>query len=158
MNGLNELVKALAAEHAAVYAYGLVCARTSGGLRTEAIAAFNAHRARRDQLRGLILARGGTPPEALPSYAVPFTPGTSAEAARLAAMVEDGVTSAYLELAAAGEPSMRRLAALAMQESVTRSYGFRPAIAALPGFPAPSTARTPAPAPPATPRPSRSGQ
>ncbi|MFC4529632.1 ferritin-like domain-containing protein [Sphaerisporangium dianthi] len=140
VGGLN---KVLAAEHAAVYAYGVVGARTSGGQRSSATAGFNAHRARRDQIRGLITARGGVPSEAGAAYELPFPVTAARDAARLAALVEDRVTAAYLELVAVDDPSLRRLAALAMQESAVRGYGWQPAIAALPGHPAPAPAASP---------------
>ncbi|MFI6389435.1 ferritin-like domain-containing protein [Nonomuraea sp. NPDC050540] len=145
---LERLRKALAAEHAAVYAYGLIGARTTGALRARVTSAFDGHRARRDQLRGLITARRGRPAEPEPSYALPVTPGNATEAIRLAVHVEQGITATYLELAACEDAALRRYAALAMQESVTRSYGFRPATPAFPGMPAPPK---PAPSPTTSP-------
>ncbi|MBG0828783.1 ferritin-like domain-containing protein [Planomonospora sp. ID67723] len=138
---------ALAAEHAAVYAYGVIAARTTGRLRTTATSAFNAHRARRDRLRTLITARGGTPSEPRAAYALPITPSTAAQAVELAVLVERGVTAAYLELAASDDADLRRMAALAMQECVTRSYGLRPEIEAFPGMPSPLAPGTGTPAP-----------
>ncbi|GAA1279526.1 hypothetical protein GCM10009677_37530 [Sphaerisporangium rubeum] len=139
------LNKVLDAEHAAVYAYGVIGARGASSQRSAATAAFNAHRARRDQLRGLVTARNATPSEAAPGYTLPFPVVTPADAGRLAAHVEDRVTSAYLELASVDEPSLRRLAALAMQECAVRAYSWRPTIQPLPGWPAgpptPSSAR-----------------
>ncbi|RBQ14439.1 DUF4439 domain-containing protein [Spongiactinospora rosea] len=155
MSTLDDLQQALAAEHAAVYAYGLIAARTTGSLRSAASTAYNAHRARRDQLRGMIRERGTAPREAEASYAVPVTPRSAAEATRLAVHVEEGVTAAYLQLAATADVALRRRAALAMQESVTRAYGFDAEIPALPGLretaaPEP-TAKSASPAPtPAT--------
>ncbi len=141
---LEKLRKALAAEHAALFAYGLLGARTSGELRERMTAAYDAHRARRDQVRALITARGGKPVEAEASYALPFFPSDAKLAARLAAHLEGGVTAAYLELVAAGDAALRRFAALAMQQAVTRSYAFRPAQpAAFPGMPAAPTPATP---------------
>ncbi|MEO3872380.1 ferritin-like domain-containing protein [Nonomuraea sp. B12E4] len=140
---VGKLSKALAAEHAAVYAYGLLGARTSGSLRDRMTLAFEAHRARRDQLRTYLRARGGRPVEPDASYALPFFPGDATLAVRLAVHLESGITAAYLELAAARDTSLRRYAALAMQDAVSRSYGFRPdQPAAFPGMP---VAATPAP-------------
>ncbi|MEU6999126.1 ferritin-like domain-containing protein [Nonomuraea sp. NPDC046570] len=136
---VEALRKVLAAEHAAVYAYGLLGARTTGALRSRVSAAFDAHRGMRDQLRSLITTRGGKPSEPEASYALPVTPGSAAEAVRLAVQIESGVTTAYLELTATPSPALRRLAALAMQESATRSYGFRPTLTAFPGMPAPAS-------------------
>ncbi|GII86417.1 hypothetical protein Ssi03_44070 [Sphaerisporangium siamense] len=150
--GLAALNKALDAEHAAVYAYGVAGARLSGGQRSSARDGFNAHRARRDQLRGLITARGGTPSESGAVYALPFPVNAAADAVRLAAFIEERVTAAYLELAAVEDAALRRLAALAMQECAVRGYGWNPLIADLPGWPAPAAA-TPAPTQPMMPPP-----
>ncbi|WP_406317809.1 ferritin-like domain-containing protein [Streptosporangium sp. NBC_01639] len=129
------LSTALAAEHAAVYAYGVIGARTTGELRAVAIDAFNAHRARRDRLRTLVIARGGDPAEPSPNYRLPVTPSTAAQAVELAVLVEQGVTGAYLELTASGDPALRKMAALAMQECAVRAYGLRPAVETFPGMP-----------------------
>ncbi|GAA3133579.1 ferritin-like domain-containing protein [Streptosporangium carneum] len=145
------LSTALAAEHAAVYAYGVIAARTTGSLRVTATAAFNAHRARRDQLRALIAARGDAPAEPDAAYRLPVTPSTPAQAVELATLVERGVTAAYLELTASPDTEVRQMAALAMQECVTRSYGLRPEIEAFPGMPADVASPTPSSAPPTPP-------
>ncbi|MEU8248629.1 ferritin-like domain-containing protein [Nonomuraea sp. NPDC048916] len=134
----DKLRKALSGEHAAVFAYGLIGARTSGALRAMATRAFDAHRARRDQLRTFITGRGGRPAEPEASYALPVVPTRAADAVRLAVHVEAGMTAAYLELAACDDAELRKYAALAMQESVTRSYSFQPTISAFPGLPAPT--------------------
>lgn len=58
------------------------------------------------------------------------------------------MTAAYLELAASEDAALRKYAALAMQESVTRSYSFQPSISTpLPGMPSPPPASSPAPSP-----------
>ncbi|MEU6430025.1 ferritin-like domain-containing protein [Microbispora sp. NPDC046973] len=122
------LDRALSAEHAAVYAYGVIGGRTSGALLRRATAGFDAHRARRDQLRALITQRGGTPAEPGPTYRLPFEVRKPADAVRLAVLVEQRVTTAYLELAADRDPALRRIAALAAQECATRAYGWQPKI------------------------------
>ncbi len=137
------LAKALAAEHAAVYAYGVVGAKTAGQLRRRATAGFDAHRARRDQLRSLISRLGGTPSEPGPIYHLPFEVTTAGDAVRLAVLIEERFTSVYLELAAERDASLRRLAAQAMQECATRAYGWRPIISAFPGMPAERTSGSP---------------
>jgi hypothetical protein len=133
-DALDGLRKVLEAEHAAVYAYGVVGARTAGKRRRAATTAFDAHRARRDRLRDLIVARGGTPAEPAPGYTLPFPVTTNEDCVRLAAFVEERVTAAYLELVAVDDPALRRMAAQAMQECATRAYGWKPEIAAFPGW------------------------
>ncbi|GAA3035615.1 ferritin-like domain-containing protein [Streptosporangium longisporum] len=148
------LEAALAAEYAAVYAYGVIAARTTGGLRAATTAAYNAHRARRDRLRSMIVAAGGTPAEPNAAYELPVTPSTAAQAVELAVLVERGVTGAYLELAASADTALRTMAALAMQECATRSYSLRPEIDAFPGMPSgPGGASPSSPVPSAPPAP-----
>ncbi|UBU15559.1 ferritin-like domain-containing protein [Nonomuraea gerenzanensis] len=149
---LEKLRKALAAEHAALFAYGLLAARTSGGVRRRMSAAYDSHRAQRDRLRTLITTRGGRPAEPDASYALPFFPSDAALAVKLAVHLESGVAAAYLELVSAGDAKLREHAALAMQEAVTRSYAFKAdPPAAFPGMP------VAAPSPPASASPGQAG-
>jgi hypothetical protein len=139
----DALATALAAEYAAVYAYGVIGAKTRGTLRRRATTGFDAHRARRDQLRSLIARSGGTPPEPGPIYRLPFEVTDADDAVRLAVLIEERVITVYLELAAGKDASIRRLAAQAMQECAVRAYGWRPAVPALPGFPGERTSGSP---------------
>ncbi|MEV4458390.1 ferritin-like domain-containing protein [Microbispora sp. NPDC049633] len=122
------LGRVLTAEHAAVFAYGVIGGKTSGALLRRAMAGFDAHRARRDQLRALITQRGGTPAEPVPTYRLPFEVREPADAVRLAVLVEQRMITAYLELAADPDPGLRRIAALTAQECATRAYGWQPKI------------------------------
>ncbi len=155
----DALTRALAAEHAAVYAYGVIGGKTAGRLRSLATGGFDAHRARRDQLRSLIARRSGSPAEPGPAYRLPFEVRTPADAVRLAVLVEGRLITAYLELAADRDPSLRRLAALAAQECATRAYGWQPSISAFPGMPGRAEPGTPAagatPSPSPSPSPSK---
>ncbi|TKK85005.1 DUF4439 domain-containing protein [Herbidospora galbida] len=134
MSASVALSKALAAEHAAVYAYGVIGAKTTGALRVRATTGFDAHRARRDQLRTLMRRRGETPAEP-GTYQLPFEVATAAQAARLAAYIEERVCAAYVELSADTDPGLRRLAVLATQEAAVRGFGWQPQISAFPGMP-----------------------
>ncbi|MEY7981461.1 DUF4439 domain-containing protein, partial [Streptomyces pilosus] len=58
---LRALQAALAAEHAAVYGYGVGGGRVGKERRTEARAAYDAHRARRDALVRAVRDTGGAP-------------------------------------------------------------------------------------------------
>jgi len=145
---IEALRKALAAEHAAVYAYAVIGARTEGALQAGLRAAFDAHRGRRDQLRSLIVNRGGRPSEPESSYTLPSTPRSAQDAVALAVQLESGIPATYLEVCAAPSAALRRMAALAMQESAVRSYGFQPALTAFPGMPVAASAATPGTATP----------
>lgn len=61
MSTLDAVQAALAAEHAAVYGYGVVGARIGDDREDEATAAYDAHRARRDALGRTVRDLGGTP-------------------------------------------------------------------------------------------------
>ncbi|MGW1148736.1 DUF4439 domain-containing protein, partial [Streptomyces sp. NPDC002454] len=69
---LTALRAALAAEHAAVYGYGVVGGRVHEDRRDEARTAYEAHRARRDELVRAVRDLGGEPEAAAPAYALPF--------------------------------------------------------------------------------------
>ncbi|MCB0914392.1 MAG: DUF4439 domain-containing protein [Actinobacteria bacterium] len=81
------LASALAAEYAAVYAYGVVGAHVPDDRRGYVASALSSHRAARDWLRERITAAGGEPPPAAGAYEVPAVDDPTA-AAELAAAVE----------------------------------------------------------------------
>lgn len=95
---LKALQAALAAEHAAVYGYGVVGGRIGERRRTEARSAYVAHRARRDALVREVRDLGGTPVAAAAAYALPFPVPDSAAAVRLAAVLEDRVAGVYSDV------------------------------------------------------------
>ncbi len=92
---LTAVQAALAAEHAAVYGYGVVGGRIREGRRQEAKTAYDAHRARRDALVREVRDLGGTPVAASAGYALPFPVPDSAAAVQLAAELEDRVAGVY---------------------------------------------------------------
>lgn len=100
---------ALAAEHAAVYGYGVLGARVPEKRRTEASAAYDGHRARRDALQRTVRDLGGAPVAADAAYALPFAVADTASALRLAAVLEDRIAGACSDLVRATEgPAARR--------------------------------------------------
>jgi hypothetical protein len=72
MSTLDALQTTLADEHAALWTYGVLGARTSQavtpGLYDALTAAYRRHRARRDRLRTLVEEAGGTPVAAAAAY------------------------------------------------------------------------------------------
>lgn len=115
MSDLSLLQTVLAAEHRAVYGYGVAGARQSGAARRQSTLLWQAHRTRRDRVAQLITDRGGKPVAAEPAYRLP-----EGAPALLAAGLEEELLNAYLGLAGAGDPALRRFAAQAMQEAMTR--------------------------------------
>jgi hypothetical protein len=135
------LQAALAAEHAAVYGYGVVGAMLSGADGSLAHADWLAHQEARDNLEQMLLHLGATPVAASPAYELPFLVSGAASAVRLAAFLEDGVTEAYLGLVAVTDRTLRSFGALAMQPPANRALAWRGSTVAFPGMPtAPASA------------------
>ncbi|WP_019058800.1 ferritin-like domain-containing protein [Streptomyces prunicolor] len=131
---LTALRAALAAEHAAVYGYGVVGGRIREGRRTEAKAAYDAHRARRDALVREVRDLGGTPVAASAAYALPFAVPDSAAAVRLAAELEDRVAGVYSDLVRASTEGVRGTATEALREAAVRAVRWRGGSVPFPGL------------------------
>ncbi|MTE21262.1 DUF4439 domain-containing protein [Streptomyces sp. TRM43335] len=131
---LGALQAALAAEHAAVYGYGVVGGRIAEDRRDEARQAYDAHRARRDALRRAVRRTGGTPEPAAAAYSLPFAVPDGAAAVRLAAELEDRVAAVYADLVRAGEGELRREAAGALREAAVRAVRWRGTGVPFPGL------------------------
>ena len=133
------LQAALAAEHAAVYGYGIVGATVTGDTETLARADWLAHQEARDTLEAMLVKLGATPTAASPAYQLPFAVTDRASAVRLAVVLEDGVVRAYLGVVAATNPTLRSFGALAMQPPANRAVVWRGSTVAFPGIPTAST-------------------
>ena len=132
----SALQAALAAEHAAVYGYGVVGATLAGAAGASARAGWTAHQVARDTLEAMLTRLGATPVAASPAYELPFAVAGAASAKRLAAALEDGVTRAYLGVVAVDSPALRAFGATAMQVSANRAVAWRGSTVAFPGMPA----------------------
>jgi hypothetical protein len=122
----EQLAAALAAEEAAVYAYGPIGVRlTARGDRIEARSAEAAHRDRRDALiiRLDQLSVGTTPAPA--GYALPFPVTDRATALKLAAQVEDGVAAAWRAALPVTEQGDRSTALSALTDAAVRAARWR---------------------------------
>ncbi len=126
---------ALAAEHAAVYGYGVVGAMLTGARQASARADWTAHQVARDTLVMMLTRLGATPVAASPAYELPFGVTSAKSAAKLAATLEEGVTRAYLGLVAVSNPALRTFAAQAMQTSANRALAWSGTTTAFPGMP-----------------------
>jgi hypothetical protein len=127
---------ALAAEHAAVYGYGVVGAMLTGANQANARTDWTAHQVARDALVTMLTRLGATPVAASPAYKLPFRVTSAKSAAKLAATLEEGVTRAYLGLVAVSNPALRTYAARAMQTSANRALAWSGTTTAFPGMPA----------------------
>ncbi|MCP3770377.1 MULTISPECIES: ferritin-like domain-containing protein [Streptomyces] len=131
---LRALQAALAAEHAAVYGYGVVGGRIAGDRRAEARSAYDAHRARRDALVREVKDMGADPVAAAAGYALPFQVPDPASAVRLAAELESRVAAVYSDLVRAGGGERRRAAAEALREAAVRAVRWSGESVAFPGL------------------------
>jgi len=112
---------ALAAEHAAVYGYGVVGGRITASREAEARQAYDAHRSRRDSLIRTLTDLGAQPVAAAPGYELPFPVTDSPDALKLAAFLEDRVADTYGDLVRAATASLRQDAAAALRDAAVRA-------------------------------------
>ncbi|MGH3278787.1 MAG: ferritin-like domain-containing protein [Trebonia sp.] len=133
-DAIAALQDALAAEHAAVYGYGVVGAMLAGTAQSDARADWIAHQVARGTLVTMLTKLGATPVAASPAYRLPL-PVTSAKSARkLAVTLENGVTRAYLAVVAVTDPALRSFGARAMQTSANRAVTWSGTTVAFPGM------------------------
>jgi hypothetical protein len=137
------LQKALAAEHAAVWGYGVVGATLGADGRAPAATAESVHRDVRDQVEALLGDRKVEPVGSMGGYALPFPVLSAVDAAALAVVLEDGVAAAWVRvLDQAAERSTRELAVQVLSAAEVRAVAWRgaagqkPVTKALPGLPA----------------------
>ncbi len=128
------LGEVLAAEHAAVYAYGAIAATLSGTSRSVALQGLNVHRERRDRLRRMTLDAGGKPVEAQPAYELPRPLGGAGAVADLAAGVERDIALAFGALIAGSDGDDRAFAARALQDAAVREATWRREAPRFPGL------------------------
>ena len=133
---------ALAAEHAAVWGYGVVGAALGAAARPQAAASEAAHRDVRDQVIELLAGRKADVVDAKGAYTLPFPVLSEVDAAALGAVLEDGVADAWVRvLDQAAERSTRELAVGVLADTEVRAVGWRmaagqtPVTRAFPGLP-----------------------
>jgi hypothetical protein len=133
---------ALAAEHAAVWAYDLASAFVTGSAASQLRDAASVHQARRDATQRLLADAGTRPVPPEPGYLTPEPVTDTASAVRLAITVETDVAGAWravLERSAPGpatrgptirgpalqSPTIRALALNALVDSAVRASRWR---------------------------------
>ena len=137
------LSDALAAEHAAVWGYGVVGAALGENVRQQGEDAESAHRAVRDQVSALLAGRKADVVDAHGAYALPFPVLSAVDAAALGVVLEEGVAKAWVRvLDQAAERSTRELAVGVLSAAEVRAVGWRvaagetPVTTPFPGLPA----------------------
>jgi hypothetical protein len=134
---------ALAAEHAAIYGYGVAGAQLTGAAQLRARTDVDSHRAQRDDLATLIRALGDHPVAAAPAYDLPFAVSGPQDAIRLIVRLEDGVAAAYADLVAASTGALRARAARDLQHAAVRATRWRRRPVPFPGLPEAGASGTP---------------
>jgi Domain of unknown function (DUF4439) len=128
------LQSALAAEHAAVYGYGVVGANLAGSRQATAMTDWVAHQVARDTLEAMLRSRGAQPVAAAVAYQLPVTVRTPGQAASLAVILEDRVAAAYLGLVALSSAPVRQFGALQVRAAALRAAFWRGSTVAFPGL------------------------
>ena len=126
MTELDLLAGALAAEHAAIFAYGPIGARLAGAAGIQAArAAEEAHRTRRDELVRALAERGAPAPAVEPGYQLPFPLTGPEDAERLAVLVEERVGAVWRAVLPAVTGTDRARALTALVDAAVRATGWR---------------------------------
>lgn len=133
------LCDALAVEHSTIYGYGIVSALTPPSVNDMVVEALTQHRQRRDDTIAMLAARKVNAPVAAPGYQLPLVVGSAADAARLAARMEnDGATAWRAVIEHAETADDRAFASTALIQSAVMAARWNKVLGAWPittGFP-----------------------
>jgi ferritin-like protein len=122
----DQLGAALAAEDAAIYAYGVLGVHlTDGDEQTEGHTAETAHRQRRNYAVTALAGLKVTPPATPAGYDLPFPVTDRDSALKLAIHVEDGVAQAWRPVLPVTEAADRTAALAAMTDAAVRATRWR---------------------------------
>ncbi len=123
---------ALAAEHAAIFGYGVVGAHLVGPDEALARTAEAAHRDRRDAVSLRIAANNATPIPAAPAYTLPFSVTDAPSAMKLAVSVEEAAAGAWREALAGTTGDDRKLALESLMACAVQATQWRAAAGIVP--------------------------
>lgn len=143
-NQLEAMQTALAAEQAAIWAYGVVGTYAALTRRAAVAAIEQAHRARRDQLESLIVAASAIPNPGLAAYQLPSPITDPTSAISVAGQIEERLSAVWrFTLGNCDTSTTRTFALSALIESSIQSLTWRQVTsgnaAALNPFPGQST-------------------
>jgi hypothetical protein len=131
---VQALQAALAGEHAAIYGYGVAGAYLTGSMQATATTDWLAHQVARDRLEAMLRSIGAQPGAAAVAYQLPAPVRDAAEAAMLAAVLEDRMATAYLGLVALSSTAIREYGARQVQACALRAAAWRGTTVAFPGM------------------------
>jgi hypothetical protein len=124
VNEGDVLGELLAAEHQAIWAYGVLGAHLAEQRRVMALSAYDAHRALRNTLLLQLQARHLPTPGPELSYALTVT--TPRSAVQQAISLEEGLSVRWRDLVSvAGSAEMRRLAVQGLSAAAVRATRWR---------------------------------
>lgn len=139
MSTLEALQTTLAAEHAAVFLYGVLGGQTSQSARPEQFElvseGHDTHRRRRDDLVATVRALGAEPVAASAVYELPASIGTPAGVTAAAVELETRCCEVYAALVAETTGERRRWAVTALTQSAVVLTEWSAAPQAFPGAP-----------------------
>ncbi|GAY16729.1 ferritin-like domain-containing protein [Mycobacterium sp. shizuoka-1] len=134
------LFDAVAAEHAAIYGYGIVSAHSSPDENDLVSTAMAQHRERREAAMAMLAARSVTAPLPAAGYQLPMPVNTPTDAAKLAVRMEDdGAVAWRAVIEQASSESDRAFGVSALTESAVTAarwkqiLGVAPVTVAFPG-------------------------
>lgn len=119
------LAVALAAEHAAIFAYGPIGVWLDEELADQAREAEASHREWRDTLMLHLTSQGLVPSTGAPSYTLPFEVTGVDSALRLAVQVEESAAGVWRALLARTDDSDRSLALAGLLDCALRATNWR---------------------------------
>jgi hypothetical protein len=139
MTLLDSLQTTLAAEHAALWLYGVLGAQTSQSaqptLYDALVEGYRQHRGRRDRLAQSVRDAGGEPVAAAPGYDLPGPVATVEDVRRAALGIEEACAATYSALVAESVQAHRRWALTALTDAAVRQLSFGGVPQAFPGAP-----------------------
>lgn len=128
MSGATDRLQvALAAEHAAIYAYGVIGAHLTGDELELAHDADRAHRDLRDTVADLVSAAGATPNAAAAAYRLPKPVTDRTGALALAVDIETKIATVWRSTLGAVSDANRATALQALMDAAVRAAEWRAA-------------------------------
>lgn len=138
MSRIDALQSTLAAEHAAVWLYGVLGGQTSQSSQEplyDAVAdSYVTHRGRRDQLIRWVRDADQTPVAAEVAYELPNQVRTAADVKAIGRQIEKRCAATYADLVARTEGSERAWATTALIGAALRELDFGATPTTLPGI------------------------
>ncbi len=138
MTPVEALQATLAAEHAAVYVYGVLGGRVSASARPdlsgELRAAYSLHRGRRDQVVGMLRAEDEEPVASEVAYELPNAARTAAQCRRAAVQIELSCAETYAAAVGSTARANRQWAIDALEDASVRALAFGASPTPFPGL------------------------